>query len=82
MFETNFYPPEVIILGDKVRLISNVKEFKRINEMTKEEEIMYQYDQIMMTKDEYINSINQENKELEGVVSDLTQLLLDKGVIL
>ena len=72
-------PKKVEILGDKVLVKSNIELTTRTDEHGITD--MYEYDEIRYKKDEYIRMIDEENKQLDGVIVDLIQLLSDKGVI-
>jgi hypothetical protein len=74
MAESTVKPDGVQILGDKVLIASNIQQVTRTDDMNNEEKVLYTYDVEIMSKDEYI-------KEQELVMDDLTQLLIDKGVI-
>jgi hypothetical protein len=74
MAESTVKPDGVQILGDKVLIASNIQQVTRTDDMNNEEKVLYTYDVETMSKDEYI-------KEQELVMDDLTQLLIDKGVI-
>jgi len=79
MAESNIKPKEVQILGDKVLIHTNIQEVQREDENGTR--TIYEYDEEIVSKNEYIEILKQENKELELVIDDLTQLLIDKGVI-
>jgi hypothetical protein len=74
MAESTVKPDGVQILGDKVLIASNIQQVTRTDDMNNEEKVLYTYNVEIMSKDEYI-------KEQELVMDDLTQLLIDKGVI-
>jgi hypothetical protein len=78
MTQSTVYPEKVKILGNKVyvRDLDSVVEKVDENGTT-----IYSYDVVKLSKDVYMKILQQENKELEGVVGDLTQMLIDKGVI-
>jgi hypothetical protein len=63
------------ILGEKILINTNAVE------VAVEDDTLWEYDQKQYTKDEYIQKMDLDNQELDGVVTDLTQLLMDKGVI-
>jgi hypothetical protein len=79
MAESNIKPKEVQILGDKVLIHTNIQEVQREDENGVR--TMYEYDEEIVSKNKYIEMLKQENNELDLVVEDLTQLLIDKGVI-
>jgi len=79
MAESNIKPKEVQILGDKVLIHTNIQEVQREDENGTR--TIYEYDEEIVSKNEYIEILKQENKDLELVIDDLTQLLIDKGVI-
>ena len=41
----------------------------------------WEYDEIQYGKNEYISKVSSESQELTGVVGDLIQILVDKGVV-
>jgi len=73
-------PNNIKILGERVLIRSNIVETEKIEE-NGDIQIMFEYDEVVKIKDEYIKTVSEENTELELVVADLTQLLVDKGVI-
>ena len=80
MPESTIKPKEVQILGNKVYIRSNIQQIEKKDEMNNVTTI-YTYNEEIKNKDEYIEFLQNENKELDLVVEDLTQLLIDKGVI-
>ena len=73
-------PDKIKILGEKVLIRSNIVEVEKVEE-NGDIQIIFEYDEVVKIKDEYIKTVSEENTELELVVGDLTQLLVDKGVI-
>ena len=73
-------PDNIKILGNKVLIASNIVETEKVEE-NGDIQIIFEYDEVVKIKDEYIKTVSEENTELELVVADLTQLLVDKGVI-
>ena len=73
-------PSKIKILGEKVLIRSNIVETEKVEE-NGDIQILFEYDEVVKTKDEYIKTVSEENTELELVVADLTQVLIDKGVI-
>ena len=73
-------PDNIKILGNKVLIASNIVEIEKVEE-NDDIQIIFEYDEVVKIKDEYIKTVSEENTELELVVADLTQLLVDKGVI-
>ena len=73
-------PDNIKILGNKVLIASNIVETEKVEE-NGDIQIIFEYDEVVKIKDEYIKTVSEENTELELVVRDLTQLLVDKGVI-
>ena len=73
-------PNNIKILGNKVLIASNIVETEKVEE-NGDIQIIFEYDEVVKIKDEYIKTVSEENTELELVVADLTQLLVDKGVI-
>ena len=73
-------PDNIKILGNKVLIASNIVETEKVEE-NGDIQIIFEYDEVVKIKDEYIKTVSEENTELELVVGDLTQLLVDKGVI-
>ena len=73
-------PDNIKILGNKVLIASNIVEIEKVEE-NGDIQIIFEYDEVVKIKDEYIKTVSEENTELELVVADLTQLLVDKGVI-
>ena len=41
----------------------------------------WEYDEVQYGKNEYISKVSSESQELTGVVGDLIQILVDKGVV-
>jgi len=78
MTQSTVYPEKIKILGDKVY----VRDLDSVAEKTNEQDnIIYTYDEDLYTKDEYIKILKNENDMQENVISDLVDLLIDKGVI-
>lgn len=77
--QSTVQPKEVEILGNKVLVRSNIELIIKTDEHGTVE--MYEYDEIRHKKDEYIQSLIGKTEEQEGVISDLVDLLFDKGVI-
>ena len=73
-------PDNIKILGNKVLIASNIVETEKVED-NGDIQIIFEYDEVVKIKDEYIKTVGEENTELELVVADLTQLLVDKGVI-
>ena len=73
-------PDNIKILGNKVLIASNIVETEKVED-NGDIQIIFEYDEVVKIKDEYIKTVSEENTELELVVADLTQLLVDKGVI-
>jgi len=73
-------PDKIKILGEKVLIRSNIVEVEKVEE-NGDIQILFEYDEVVKIKDEYIKTVSEENTELELVVGDLTQVLIDKGVI-
>jgi len=73
-------PDKIEILGNKVLIRSNIVETEKVEE-NGDIQIIFEYDEVVKIKDEYIKTISEENTELELVVGDLTEMLIDKGVI-
>ena len=73
-------PDNIKILGNKVLIASNIVETEKVED-NGDIQIIFEYDEVVKIKDEYIKTVSEENTELELVVGDLTQLLVDKGVI-
>ena len=73
-------PDKIEILGNKVLIRSNIVETEKVEENS-DIQILFEYDEAVKIKDEYIKTISEENTELELVVGDLTEMLIDKGVI-
>ena len=73
-------PDNIKILGNKVLIANNIVETEKVEE-NGDIQIIFEYDEVVKIKDEYIKTVSEENTELELVVGDLTQLLVDKGVI-
>ena len=73
-------PNNIKILGNKVLIASNIAETEKVED-NGDIQIMFEYDEVVKIKDEYIKTVSEKNTELELVVADLTQLLVDKGVI-
>ena len=73
-------PNNIKILGERVLIRSNIVETEKVED-NGDIQIIFEYDEVVKIKDEYIKTVGEENTELELVVADLTQLLVDKGVI-
>ena len=71
MTQSTVYPDKIKIIGDKVY----VRDLNSVVEETDEQEnIMYEYDEEIYTKDEYIKMLKDENDQLR---SEVDQLILD-----
>ena len=73
-------PDKIEILGNKVLIRSNIVETEKVEE-SGDIQIIFEYDEVVKIKDEYIKTVSEENTELELVVADLTQVLIDKELI-
>ena len=71
MTQSTVYPDKIKIIGDKVY----VRDLNSVLEETDEQEnIMYEYDEEIYTKDEYIKMLKSENDVLQETVD---MLLID-----
>ena len=71
MTQSTVYPEKIKIIGDKVY----VRDLNSVVERNDENEnIMYEYDEEIYTKDEYIKMLKDENDQLR---SEVDQLILD-----
>ena len=67
------YPKLVDITSSPttVYLRKNVREVEVTDEVTSEKRIAYEYDEAIITKDEYINMLKNQTEELENVIAEL-----------
>lgn len=69
----NYFPELVDITSSPttVYLRKNVREVEVTDEVTSEKRIAYEYDEAIITKDEYINMLRNQTEELESVVAEI-----------
>ena len=65
-------PNNIKILGNKVLIASNIVEIEKVEENGAQ--VMFEYDEVVYAKDEYIEMISIKNSETGEVVD---QILLD-----
>ena len=68
------YFPELVDITSSpttVYLRKNVREIEVTDEVTSEKRIAYEYDEAIITKDEYINMLRTQTEELESVVAEI-----------
>lgn len=68
------YFPELVDITSSpttVYLRKNVREVEVTDEATSEKRIAYEYDEAIITKDEYINMLKNQAEELENVIAEL-----------
>ena len=65
-------PNNIKILGERVLIRSNIVETEKIEENGTQ--VIFEYDEVVFTKDEYIKMISIKNSETEEVID---QILLD-----
>ena len=63
-------PNNIKILGNKVLIASNIVEIEKVEE-NGDIQIIFEYDEVVYTKDEYIRMISIKNSETEEVVSQI-----------
>ena len=62
-------PDNIKILGNKVLIASNIVETEKVEENSAQ--VMFEYDEVVYAKDEYIKMISIKNSETEEVVSQI-----------
>ena len=62
-------PNNIKILGNKVLIASNIVETEKVEENGTQ--VIFEYDEVDFTKDEYIKMISIKNSETEEVVSQI-----------
>ena len=68
------YFPELVDITSSpttVYLRKNVKEVEITDEMTGKVRTAYEYDEAIITKDEYINMLKNQTEELESVIAEI-----------
>ena len=63
-------PDNIKILGNKVLIRSNIVETEKIEE-NGDIQIMFEYDEVVFMKDEYIKMISIKNSETEEVIDQI-----------
>lgn len=69
----DYFPDLVDITSSPttVYLRKNVRKVEVTDEITSEKRIAYEYDEAIITKDEYINMLRNRTEELESVVAEM-----------
>ena len=70
--QSTIKPDNIKILGERVLIRSNIVETEKIEENGTQ--VIFEYDEVVFTKDEYIKMISAKNSETGEVVD---QILLD-----
>lgn len=65
---------ELIIGKDTVYIHSNIRKMEKIDELNKNED-MYIYDEIQMSKDEYLEKIQKELEVSNNAIADLMMMI-------
>jgi len=63
-------PDNIKILGNKVLIASNIVETEKVEE-NGDIQIIFEYDEVVFTKDEYIKMISIKNSETEEVIDQI-----------
>jgi len=63
-------PDKIEILGNKVLIRSNIVETEKVEE-NGDIQIIFEYDEVVYAKDEYIRMISIKNSETEEVVDQI-----------
>ena len=63
-------PSKIKILGEKVLIRSNIVEVEKVEE-NGDIQIIFEYNEVVYAKDEYIKMISIKNSETEEVVSQI-----------
>jgi len=63
-------PDNIKILGNKVLIRSNIVETEKVEE-NGDIQIIFEYDEVVFTKDEYIRMISIKNSETEEVIDQI-----------
>jgi len=63
-------PNNIKILGNKVLIASNIVEIEKVEE-NGDIQIIFEYDEVVFTKDEYIRMISIKNSETEEVIDQI-----------
>ena len=67
--QSTIKPDNIKILGERVLIRSNIVETEKIEENGTQ--VIFEYDEVVFTKDEYIKMISIKNSETEEVVSQI-----------
>jgi len=68
--ESTVRPDNIKILGNKVLIASNIVEIEKVEE-NGDIQIIFEYDEVVFAKDEYIRMISIKNSETEEVVDQI-----------
>ena len=63
-------PDNIKILGNKVLIASNIVEIEKVED-NGDIQVIFEYDEVVYAKDEYIKMISIKNSETEEVVSQI-----------
>ena len=63
-------PDNIKILGNKVLIASNIVETEKVED-NGDIQIIFEYDEVVFTKDEYIRMISIKNSETEEVIDQI-----------
>lgn len=70
---------ELIIGKDTVYIHTNVRKYEREDEDTKAGDDLYIYDEVQMTKDEYLESLQEKVETADNTIADLMMLVGTMG---
>ena len=68
--QSTIEPDNIKILGNKVLIASNIVEIEKVEE-NGDIQIIFEYDEVVFTKDEYIRMISIKNSETEEVIDQI-----------
>ena len=67
--QSTIKPDKIDILGERVLIRSNIVETEKIEENGTQ--VIFEYDEVVFTKDEYIKMMSIKDSETEEVVSQI-----------
>ena len=70
---------ELIIGKDTVYIHTNIRRYESKNEEFKDDGDLYIYDEIQMTKDEYLESLQEKVETADNTIADLMMLVGSMG---
>ena len=68
--QSTIEPDNIKILGNKVLIASNIVETEKVEE-NGDIQIIFEYDEVVKIKDEYIKMISIKNSETEEVIDQI-----------